>query len=59
MTFSQQAQSMGSPEPIAIIGVGCKLPGNITSTDELLRALREGRDLIKEIPPERWDVDAL
>ncbi len=58
MTFYDPGQSIPGPEPIAIVGVGCKLPGNITSTEDLFEALRDGRDLIKEIPPERWNVDA-
>lgn len=57
MAFDQES-SMGNVEPIALIGVGCKLPGNITTTEGLLAALREGRDLITEVPPDRWNVDA-
>jgi acyl transferase domain-containing protein len=57
MTFHQQEHS-NEPEPIALIGVGCRLPGNIMNTEGLLTALREGRDLITEIPPDRWNVDA-
>ncbi|MCG2787145.1 MAG: acyltransferase domain-containing protein [Anaerolineae bacterium] len=58
MTFHQPEYSNGGPEPIALIGVGCTLPGKITTTGDLLSALREGRDLITEIPSERWNVDA-
>ena len=58
MALNRQENSMGGSEPIALIGVGCKLPGNITTTEGLLAALREGRDLISEVPPERWNVDA-
>ncbi len=58
MTPSRQDHSMDTPDPIALIGVGCKLPGNILTTGELLKALRDGRDLITEIPPDRWDVNA-
>src|SRR6185503_10588654 len=48
----------GLEEPIAIVGVGCKLPGSIGSPDELLRALQNGRDCITEVPRDRWDVEA-
>jgi acyl transferase domain-containing protein len=58
MTFNHQGHSNNNPEPIALIGVGCRLPGKITNTEALLKALREGRDLITEIPPDRWNVDA-
>ena len=45
-------------EPISIIGVGCRLPGNISTVAQLRAALEEGRDCVTEIPPERWDIDA-
>src|SRR5687768_16258606 len=58
MALNRQENSMGGAEPIALIGVGCRLPGNINSKDELYQALRDGRDLITEIPSDRWSVDA-
>ncbi len=58
MTFNHHEFSIGDPEPIAIVGVGCRLPGNITTTEGLLEALREGRDLITEVPADRWNVEA-
>ncbi|TSC31293.1 SDR family NAD(P)-dependent oxidoreductase [Corallococcus sp. Z5C101001] len=48
----------GSSEPIAIIGMG----GLFAQSPELgafWRNLEQGRDLIAEIPPERWDWRAL
>ena len=58
MNSYQPTRSNNDPEPIALIGVGCTLPGRITSREGLLAALREGRDLIAEIPAERWNVNA-
>ena len=58
MTEYRREHSDNALEPIALIGVGCRLPGRITDAAGLLSALREGRDLITEIPPERWSVDA-
>lgn len=45
-------------EPIAIVGLGCRLPGGIEDPEAFWRALVQGTDAIAEIPPERWDVDS-
>ncbi|MDY6949878.1 MAG: type I polyketide synthase [Thermodesulfobacteriota bacterium] len=45
-------------EPIAIIGMGCRFPGGADSPEAFWQLLREGRDAITEVPPERWDIDA-
>ncbi len=46
-----------SREPLAICGVGCRLPGGIEEPSELWRALRERRDGIVEIGADRWDPE--
>ncbi len=43
--------------PLAVIGVGCRFPGGEAGPDEFWRLLREGRSGIREIPPDRWDVE--
>ena len=43
--------------PIAIIGMGCRLPGGIDSPDAFWQALLRGDDLVTEIPADRWDVE--
>ncbi len=43
-------------EPIAIIGLGCRFPG-ASDPDSYWRLLRDGIDAIREVPPDRWDVD--
>ncbi|NSC25494.1 SDR family NAD(P)-dependent oxidoreductase [Streptomyces albus subsp. chlorinus] len=42
-------------EPVAVIGVACRLPGGIDGIDALWSALSEGRDLISEVPDDRFD----
>ncbi|WP_059017501.1 type I polyketide synthase [Mycobacterium sp. M26] len=43
--------------PVAVIGMACRLPGGITSPEQLWEALLRGDDLVTEIPRDRWDVD--
>lgn len=43
-------------EPIAIIGIGCRLPGGANSADAFWKMLVAGVDAISEVPQTRWDV---
>jgi len=43
-------------ESIAIIGLGCRLPGGANSPEEYWRLLAEGRDAISPIPAKRWSA---
>jgi myxalamid-type polyketide synthase MxaB len=43
-------------EPIAIVGIGCRLPGGIDGPERFWEFLRDGRDAIREVPPDRWDL---
>lgn len=45
------------PEPIAIIGLGCRLPGKIHNAEQYWQVLKEGIDTITEVPKDRWDVE--
>lgn len=42
-------------ESIAVIGVGCRLPGNSNDIDQFWHLLTEGREGLGETPPDRWD----
>src|SRR6266480_2885143 len=44
-------------ERIAIIGVGCRFPGGVSSKDALWQLLVEGREGIVEVPSDRWNVE--
>src|SRR5438876_4430156 len=42
-------------EPIAIVGMACRFPG-AGDLEGFWRLLRDGRDAVREVPPDRWDV---
>jgi acyl transferase domain-containing protein/acyl carrier protein len=47
-------------EPLAIVGMSCRYPGNVTSPQELWELLDAGRDAISEFPRDRgWDLERL
>nr|WSY56592.1 thioester reductase domain-containing protein [Streptomyces sp. NBC_00886] len=46
-------------EPIAVIGLGCRLPGGADSPEALWRMLCDGTDTIRDFPADRADADAL
>lgn len=45
-------------EPIAIIGIGCRFPGGATTPEKYWQIFAQGIDAIKEVPEDRWDIDA-
>jgi 6-methylsalicylic acid synthase len=44
-----------NPEPIAIVGIGCRLTGGITDPAQFWSFLLEGRSHVTEVPAERWE----
>lgn len=42
-------------QPVAIIGMGCRLPGDIHTPDQLWKALVEGRDCLSRVPQGQWE----
>jgi malonyl CoA-acyl carrier protein transacylase len=53
-----QAIENEQTEPIAIIGMGCRFPGGANNPETFWQVLREGRDAIREVPRDRWDIEA-
>lgn len=50
--------SGGAGEPIAIVGLGCRFPGGVSSPREFWELLQSGRHGIAQVPVGRWDSDA-
>src|SRR5690349_10622876 len=57
----QQLDESGvaAAEPIAVIGMGCRFPGGADDPEKFWRLLASRGDGIREVPADRWSVDAL
>jgi acyl transferase domain-containing protein/NADPH:quinone reductase-like Zn-dependent oxidoreductase/SAM-dependent methyltransferase/acyl carrier protein len=44
-------------EGIAIIGIGCRFPGGVNDVESFWKVLAEGRDLVSEVPSDRWNIE--
>src|ERR1700722_10487999 len=42
-------------DPIAIIGIGCRFPGNASDPRKFWEMLCKGTDAICDVPNNRWD----
>ncbi|MFC3999732.1 beta-ketoacyl synthase N-terminal-like domain-containing protein, partial [Nocardiopsis sediminis] len=49
-----------SDEPIAIVGMACRYPGDVSTPEELWELIRDGRETVTGFPIDRgWDLDRL
>uniref|UniRef100_UPI00036D20C2 beta-ketoacyl synthase N-terminal-like domain-containing protein n=1 Tax=Nocardiopsis halotolerans TaxID=124252 RepID=UPI00036D20C2 len=55
-----QAASAASREPIAVVGMGCRMPGGVDSPEDLWDLLADGRETVGPLPDDRgWDLPSL
>ncbi|MBN3925716.1 type I polyketide synthase [Nostoc sp. NMS4] len=59
INFKYDTAHICEKEPIAIIGIGCHLPGGATSPEAFWKLLIDGVDAITEVPVERWNSRSL
>ncbi|WP_189785741.1 type I polyketide synthase, partial [Streptomyces capitiformicae] len=53
-------RSAADEEPIAVVAMGCRLPGGIRTPEELWALLSSGSDTISHFPADRgWDLEGL
>jgi acyl transferase domain-containing protein/acyl-CoA synthetase (AMP-forming)/AMP-acid ligase II len=58
-SLSRVCEGTSEPrEPIAIVGMACRFPGG-PDLDSFWALLRAGGDAIREVPPDRWNLEAV
>ncbi|MEW2119618.1 SDR family NAD(P)-dependent oxidoreductase, partial [Streptomyces sp. NPDC005474] len=59
VTDGRQAQA-ADDDPIAIVSMSCRFPGDVTTPEELWKLLATGTDAVSGFPADRgWDLEAL
>lgn len=53
----QQLGNAGAPEPIAIVGLGCRFPGGAHDAESFWSMLSAGVDAISEVPKDRFSSE--
>ncbi|MBQ1160745.1 type I polyketide synthase [Streptomyces sp. A73] len=52
----REAES-GAEEPVAIVGMACRFPGDVSTPEQLWELLADGREALGDLPSDRdWDL---
>ncbi|MDQ0988601.1 type I polyketide synthase [Streptomyces sp. V2I9] len=58
MADQTAARTYDHREPVAIVGIGCRLPARIEDPTALWQALLQGVDAVRPVPADRWNATA-
>ena len=53
-----KASRIAVAEPVAVVGMGCRFPGDVTGPESYWDLLVDGRNAISKVPADRWNADA-
>ncbi|XP_033641999.1 phenolphthiocerol synthesis polyketide synthase type I Pks15/1-like [Asterias rubens] len=53
-----QQPSRAAKIPIAVVGIGCRMPGGVDSPKAFWDAVVQGEDMISEVPSDRWSLES-
>ena len=56
MSSANNHSPSANPFPLAIVGIGCRFPGEANDVESFWNMLIEGRSGIREVPPDRWSL---
>ncbi|BBY77121.1 polyketide synthase [Mycolicibacterium parafortuitum] len=57
LTARLAAAEKAETEPIAVVGIGCRLPAGVEDPDAFWRFLSDGGNGVIRVPADRWDAD--
>lgn len=57
MRTKLEALERARTEPIAIVGMACRIPGGANTPEAFYKLLEDGIDTVSEIPADRWHVE--